>query len=154
METFKFQDTEWRKSSAQWLDNRKAKGNRKWYFFQLADFSTEQALLSIKNVFLLNLQMAFSVVWNFKKRNCVLNAKTWWIFKEKRGFYPNYSRLPTKQHHVFAQIKQNLHEMSLAHAVLYPARLKSGVCWIVMFSPHQKMLRSLCIKSGGMLLRW
>lgn len=62
METFKFQDTEWRKSSAQWLDNRKAKGNRKWYFFQLADFSTEQALLSIKNVFLLNLQMAFSVV--------------------------------------------------------------------------------------------
>lgn len=23
-----------------------------------------------------------------------------------------------------------------------------------MFSPHQKMLRSLCIKSGGMLLRW
>lgn len=68
METFKFQDTEWRKSSAQWPDNRKAKGNRKWYFFQLADFSTEQALLSTKNFFLSNLQMAFSVVWNLKKK--------------------------------------------------------------------------------------
>lgn len=31
---------------------------------------------------------------------------------------------PTKQHHVFAQIKQNLHEMGLAHALLYPAKVK------------------------------
>lgn len=47
---------------------------------------------------------------NFQKKNGVLSQ-----------LFPS---LPTKQHHVFAQIKQNLHEMSLAHAVLYPAKLK------------------------------
>jgi len=41
METFKLQDTEWRLSSAQELDSRKAKENRKGNFFLLADFSTE-----------------------------------------------------------------------------------------------------------------
>lgn len=85
---------------------------------------------------------------------CILNEKIWWILKETSvGFFPPIPLSPTKQHHTFAQFKQNLHERGLLYAAI-PGKAKTGVCWIVMCSPHQKMLRSLCIKSGGMLLPW
>lgn len=85
---------------------------------------------------------------------CILNEKIWWIFKETSvGFFPPIPLSPTKQHHTFAQFKQNLHERGLLYAAI-PGKAKTGVCGIVMCSPHQKMLRPLCIKSGGMLLPW
>lgn len=44
--------------------------------------------------------------------------------KKQVGFISFIPLSPTKQHHVFAQIKQNLHERGLARAVLHPAKLK------------------------------
>lgn len=59
------------------------------------------------------------------KNMIVFSMQKYGEFSKKQLSFTSTTPLsPTKQHHVFAQIKQNLHEMGLAHAVLYPAKLK------------------------------